>query len=161
MVTLISNDNVTFTVPKEVASQSSMLRTALEDVGDAEEPVPIPAVDGWSLGKTLEYAAGPFASGEQENWDDAKKTSWNAEKKTWEADYISRLTGDDMLKVVTASNFLDIAPLTKLLCKSIADFIKDKTIEEIREYLDIPDNDTPEQKKQIEQELKWLEDENE
>ena len=45
-VTLKSQDDQTFTVDKQVAERSVLLKNMLEDVGESEAPIPLPNVTG-------------------------------------------------------------------------------------------------------------------
>jgi S-phase kinase-associated protein 1 len=50
-VTLKSQDEKTFVVPREVAEKSVLLKNMLEDVGESDAPIPLPNVTGKVLEK--------------------------------------------------------------------------------------------------------------
>lgn len=57
MVKITSSDATEFTVTKEIANQSVLLKNLLEDVGDSDEnPIPLPNVNAAILTKVIEYA---------------------------------------------------------------------------------------------------------
>jgi S-phase kinase-associated protein 1 len=55
-----------------------------------------------------------------------------------------------------ASNYLDIQPLLEIGCRAVANIIKGRSPEEVRELFDIEDDLTPEEKEQIERENEWV-----
>nr|GFA80526.1 SKP1-like protein 1B [Tanacetum cinerariifolium] len=54
-----------------------------------------------------------------------------------------------------AANFLEIKKLTDLMCQTIADRIKGKTPEEIREILNIKNDFTPKEEAELRAEHAW------
>jgi S-phase kinase-associated protein 1 len=51
MVVLTSSDSVSFTVSKEVAERSVLIKNLLEDVGESDQPIPLPNVTSKVLEK--------------------------------------------------------------------------------------------------------------
>ncbi|KAG0337791.1 hypothetical protein BG000_004978, partial [Podila horticola] len=54
-VTLTSLDDVKFTVDKEVAERSILIKNMIEDVGESDSPIPLPNVSSAVLKKVIEY----------------------------------------------------------------------------------------------------------
>jgi hypothetical protein len=71
-VTLLSSDDVSFVVDVDVAHMFAVMR---EMQVDGSEVVPIPSVDGATLGKALEFCEAHVASGANEARDDAYAAS--------------------------------------------------------------------------------------
>ena len=65
---------------------------------------------------------------------------------------------DTLYHLTLAANYLDISPLLDLCSARIASFIKDKTVEQIRENLGIVCDFTPEEEAQVREENKWADD---
>ncbi|KZS86328.1 SKP1 component, partial [Sistotremastrum niveocremeum HHB9708] len=55
MVLLVTFDNEHFTIEKKVAECSVLLKNMLEDVGESDQPIPLPNVTSSVLKKVLEY----------------------------------------------------------------------------------------------------------
>jgi len=55
-----------------------------------------------------------------------------------------------------AANYLDIAPLMDILVEGLANQIKDKTPEEIRQHFGIENDFTPEQEAKALSEIEWV-----
>lgn len=70
------------------------------------------------------------------------------------ADYIE-IDQNDVFNLIVAANYLDIVPLIDLCFAKIASFIKGKTVEQIREKLNIVNDLTPEEEAEIREENSW------
>jgi S-phase kinase-associated protein 1 len=57
-----------------------------------------------------------------------------------------------------AANFLDIQPLLDLTCKTVADMIKGKSPEQIRQEFDIQNDFTPEELEEVRRDNAWCDD---
>lgn len=56
MVKVSSSDNQEFTIDKQIACQSMLLKNLLEDIGDADEnPIPLPNVSAAILSKGIVF----------------------------------------------------------------------------------------------------------
>jgi S-phase kinase-associated protein 1 len=81
------------------------------------------------------------SSGDIDEWD----------KKYMEVDQ------NMIFDIILAANYLDIRLLLDLGCKTIANMIKGKTTEQIRELFGIKNDFTPEEEEQIRKECEWIE----
>ncbi|KAH6563500.1 hypothetical protein BASA50_009381 [Batrachochytrium salamandrivorans] len=133
MVKLSSSDGQEFTVAKEIACLSVLIRNMIEDLGDDREvAVPLPNVTGTVLAKVIEYAThhkdDPIPSPE----DEKKIISATSEDiDAWDREYI-KVSQDTLFEIILAANYLDIKGLLDLGCKTVANMIKGKTLDEIR-----------------------------
>ncbi|KAJ2444724.1 hypothetical protein GGF42_006216, partial [Coemansia sp. RSA 2424] len=55
MVVLQSSDGKDFTVDIAVAKQSKLISNLIEDIGESDEPIPLPNVASKVLEKVIEY----------------------------------------------------------------------------------------------------------
>ena len=62
-----------------------------------------------------------------------------------------------LFELILAANFLDIPPLLDLTCKTVANMIKGRTTEEIRNAFDIKNDFTEEEEAQVRKENNWVE----
>lgn len=74
------------------------------------------------------------------------------------ATFIMSVDNDTLYHLTLAANYLDIPSLLDLTSARIASFIKDKSLEQIRENLGIVSDFTPEEEAQIREENKWADD---
>ncbi|URD84141.1 SKP1-like protein [Musa troglodytarum] len=60
-----------------------------------------------------------------------------------------------LFDALIAVNFLESRPLLILLCKAIADNVKDMPVEEVREYFSIENDFTEEEEQTVRAENQW------
>lgn len=139
VVTLVSNDDQTFTVDLSVANLSVTLKNLIEDAG-VDVPIPLPNVKGATLRKVIE-----FCKLQQEN-PTSEKTG-----------FLDGMDRDSLFDLILAANYMDNADLLTLSCKSVAEMIKGKTPEEICKHFNLPAVFTPEEEEQVRKENEWCE----
>ncbi|KAI9352998.1 putative negative regulator sulfur controller-3 [Zopfochytrium polystomum] len=158
-IKLTSSDGQEFAVEKKVADRSVLLKNMLEDVGDADTPIPLPNVTAKILKKVIEYCThhkdDPIVVAENDAFDAARKRSDDIDE--WDATYI-KVDNEELFEIILAANYLDIKPLLDLGCKTVANMIKGKTAEQIREMFNIENDFTPEEEEQIRRENEWAAD---
>ncbi|KAJ3294551.1 suppressor of kinetochore protein mutant [Rhizoclosmatium sp. JEL0117] len=157
MVKITSSDNQEFNISKEIANQSVLIKNMLEDVGEADDqPIPLPNVSGAILQKVIEYATmhkdDPPAAPEEET---KPKSSEDIEERDKEFMNVDQGT---LFEIILAANYLDMKNLLDLGCKTVANMIKGKSVEEIRKTFNIVNDFTPEEEEQIRKENEWCED---
>jgi len=158
MITLVTSDEEIFTVEKPVAMRSQMLRSMLEDFPDSSSgPIPLPNVSSSVMAKVLEYCNhhknDPWPTADSE--DDSRRK--NSEIGEWDAKFI-QVDQEMLFEIILAANYLDIKPLLDVGCKTVANMIKGKTPEQIRNLFNIQNDFTPEEEEQIRKENEWAED---
>ncbi|ORZ00835.1 E3 ubiquitin ligase complex SCF subunit sconC [Syncephalastrum racemosum] len=152
-VHLLSSDNETFTVEKDVAERSVLIKNMLEDVGESDAPIPLPNVTAKILRKVIEWCEqhknDPVVQDEQERR--------NTDIDEWDQKYME-VDQETLFDIILAANYLDIKPLLDVGCKTVANMIKGKSAEEIRRTFNITNDFTPEEEAQIKKENEWAED---
>ena len=64
-----------------------------------------------------------------------------------------------ILEIMLAADYLDIKKLRGLCCKTVANILKGKTVEQIREMYGIENDFTPEEEEEIRKQTAWCENE--
>ncbi|KAF8511017.1 E3 ubiquitin ligase SCF complex Skp subunit [Hysterangium stoloniferum] len=158
MVILKTSDEVSFTVEKEVVIRSVLIQNMLEDIGESDQPIPLPNVTSSVLKKVLEYCehhrGEPLPTGDDDK-DETRKRSTDISE--WDQKFIN-VDQEMLFEIILAANYLDIKSLLDVGCKTVANMIKGKTPEEIRKLFNIVNDFTPEEEAQIKKENEWAED---
>uniref|UniRef100_A0ACD5XK66 Uncharacterized protein n=1 Tax=Avena sativa TaxID=4498 RepID=A0ACD5XK66_AVESA len=142
MITLKSSDGENFEIKNEAAALSQTIKHMIEE-DYVENGVPLPNVNSNILAKVIEYCNKHVAAaGQQEDL------------KVFDADFI-KVDQATLFDIILAANYLDIKGLLDLSCQTVADIIKGKTPEEIREYFNIVNDFTPEEEAEIRKENQW------
>ncbi len=147
-VVLNTKEGQEFTISEELANRFGTIKNLLIDVGN-NAPIPLPEVDNNIFQKILQFA----------NYHLENPVKVENEKflfSDWDTDFF-KMDVKMLLSVVTASNYLDDKELLDMAIQTVADIIKDKTPEEIRNYFAIENDFTPEEEAVIRKENEWIE----
>lgn len=125
---------------------SQLIKNLLEDVGDDDAAIPLPNVQAHILQKVIEYCT----QHQLDVKDDKDEIS------EWDREFILVDQGT-LFELILAANYLDIKGLLDLGCKTVANMIKGKSVEEIRKTFNIVNDFTPEEEEQIRKENEWAE----
>ncbi|CAL9125494.1 unnamed protein product [Musa textilis] len=144
IVTLVSSDEVKFEVDMAVANQSEMIKNLISDMEDNvdEFVVPLLNVSGLVLAKVIQYWKQHAEVNDKEQLDAFDRLFVDMQK-------------EQLFDVLIAVNFLESRPLLNLLCKAIADNVKDMSVEEVREYFSIENDFTEEEEQTVRAENQW------
>ncbi|CAL5083415.1 unnamed protein product [Urochloa decumbens] len=169
MVTLISSDNERFEVAEAAATLSQTIRHMIED-GCTDGGVPLPNVTGKVLAMVIEYCnkhAPATATGEGSSSTDAAATGGegssssaaaavpsNEELKAFDVAFVE-VDHATLFDLILAANYLDVKGLLDITCQKVADSIKGKMPEQIREMFGIKNDFTPEEEEEIKRENAW------
>ncbi|CAN6332940.1 unnamed protein product [Urochloa humidicola] len=165
MITLISSDNERFEVPEAAATLSQTIRHMIED-GCTDGGIPLPNVTGKILAKVLEYcnkhapasAEGEAAAaGASSSSPDAAAAAAVSSKEALESFDKAFVDIDQatLYDVILAANYLDVKGLLDIVCQKVADMVKGKSVEEIRQTFNITNDFTPEEEEEIRKENPW------
>ncbi|KAF5204711.1 Skp1-like protein 1a [Thalictrum thalictroides] len=143
-VTLKSSDGEAFDVEETVILQSQTIKHMIEDEC-ADDGIPVPNVTSKILAKVIEYCKQHAEGGE---------STEEAVLKKWDADFVS-VDLATLFDLILAANYLDIKSLLDLTCQTVADMIKGKTPEEVRNIFNIKNDFTPEEEAEVRRENQW------
>ncbi|KAJ8557528.1 hypothetical protein K7X08_003153 [Anisodus acutangulus] len=140
---LKSSEGVEFEMEESIAVQSGTIKNMVEDDCTV---FPLPNVDTKTLIKIIEYI---------KKHADAEKTDSNEDEiKTFDKEFV-KITIHDLFELVLAANYLHISSLMDLLCRTIADRIKNKSYEAVRKIFNITIDYTAEEEAQVRKEHAW------
>ena len=158
-VKLISSDDQEFEVTREIANMLVTVSHMLVDLGEENDsPIPLPNVTGSVLGKCIKYCElyNTHVSTADDESETTKKDTKELDK--WEVEFFKDIEQSPLFEIILAANYLDINCLLQSACKTVANMIKGKTPEQIRDLFDIENDFTPEEEEQIRKENSWLQD---
>eukprot|EP00736_Rhodelphis_marinus_P012271 Rmarinus@m.7828 len=144
-VRLSSSDNEVFDVDREVAMMAHTIKDLLDDT-DEDHTIPLPHVTSKILIKVIEYC----------RYHTEHKDAPADESKQWDEEFV-KVDQATLFYLILAANYLNIKSLLDLTCKTVADMIRGKTAEEIRQQFNIKNDFTPEEEEEVRRENTWAE----
>jgi S-phase kinase-associated protein 1 len=76
----------------------------------------------------------------------------------WEKDFFGQIGNESfeiLLKLLSASNYLNCKSILDKGCKYVSHLIKNKTVEELRDYFGVENDFTPDEEEKIKNEFSW------
>jgi hypothetical protein len=136
IIKLKSNDEKEFTINKKAVERSRLVAGILADYEDNTE-VPLPDVNGTTLGRIVEYLK-HYENSEPKPIPKPLKNSHIDEiLDEWDFNFVDNIPLDESIDLLNAANYMDIAPLLQLACCRIAREMIDRPVEEVRELFGI------------------------
>ncbi|KAM8717513.1 hypothetical protein ACLKA7_004241 [Drosophila subpalustris] len=154
-IKLQSSDDVIFETDLQVAMCSGTIKSMLESCAAEDEAVPLPNVNSAILRKVLEWAEYHKSDVNQmaNEDDDDKRTD---DITPWDKQFLEVDQGT-LFELTMAANYLNIQGLLKVACKTVANMIKGKTPEDIRQTFNIKNDFTPAEEALVRMENEWHE----
>lgn len=147
----------TLTAARLSETINDMLSTLGCDPKDLNEnnAIPVANVDAVMLKKVIEWCEHHETDAKQEE-KAAKEEKQNDEISEWDQNYF-KIDAETLSQLIRAANYLNINGLIDLSCKVVANMIKGKTPEQIRQIFNITNDISPEEDQQIIAENQWWE----
>ena len=132
-ITLISTDHKEFIVDREIFSQSEFIQTLLEC--DASTESISLQVESKYLGRLIDYMIHHHKN-PSKSIEKPLTKPFEELVDTWDANFLD-IPLDNVIHLLTASNYLGIMPLVNIICAKIASLLKsDKVdIEQLKSYM--------------------------
>lgn len=129
MVKVTTQDGIQMELNTVLANQCILIKNLIEDLGDEsnELDIPLQNVSSETMTKVIEYL----------NYK--QETEYDKKDVTEDLKFFDYVKMDDiaerdkLFQVILAANYLDNESLLSLGCKKVAEYIKGKPIEEIKE----------------------------
>ena len=154
-MTLRSSDGQEFVVQSETfAAASGLIRNLLED-DLALGVIPLPKITGRILSRVVDYCNRHYADAEAATYVASPFSSGDPDLERFDADFIGGVDQDTLIDLILAANYLDVQRLLDLACKTVADQMRGKTVEEMRAHFNIVNDYTPEEEAEVRGEYTW------
>ncbi|KAJ9066632.1 hypothetical protein DSO57_1007706 [Entomophthora muscae] len=155
LIKLKSSEGTEFSVERNIIERSVLIRNILEDLGESDTPLPLPNVSASVLTKVLEYCT--QHKEDPLNVPEDSQDKVLEEIEPWDVEFC-KVDQGTLFDLLLAANYLDIKQLLDLICKVIANMIKGKTPEQIRQTFNIENDFTPEEEERNRRENAWVDD---
>ena len=132
---LITSDGEVFEIDGKIAALSGLLVDFVneDEDGDKGEPIPLANVTSDVMKKVIEWAEHHKDDPTQEENEEERRTD---DISAWDANFM-KVDQGRMFELILAANYLKIDGLLELACDTVANMIKGKTPEEIRQTFKI------------------------
>lgn len=146
-LTLKSFDGEEFLVEKHVALQSTLIQTMLDSDCSSADVIPLPKIDARTLAQVLDYC--------KKHADASSSSSKQEELNGFDSEFLKDMDMGALFNLVLAANFMEIKGLLDITAQKIADTIKDKPHQEVREIFHVENDYTPEEEAAVREENRW------
>jgi len=157
---MLSSDGKEFKTDRKVVEMFKVVKDMLETLTGDDPNTPIPAnnVRGVILEKIIEWAEhhkdDPDTSDEEEQYKDRRTD----DIPKWDQEFLEKMTKEQIYETLQACNYLDLKPLLEICCKTICNWMKGKSVEEVRTMFGIESDYTPEEEEKMKKDNAWAED---
>ncbi|KAF9605870.1 hypothetical protein IFM89_021267 [Coptis chinensis] len=148
MITLTSSDGEKFEIEETVAMESITIKNIIDD-GAIDTGIPLPNVMAPVLSKVIEYCKHHV-----DNPSKIEDREVDDELKKWDKEFV-QVDQNMLFDLILAANYLNIKGLLDLTCSTVADMMKGKTPEEIRNTFHIVNDYTAEEEEEVRRENSW------
>ncbi|KAI3383728.1 hypothetical protein SNEBB_005566 [Seison nebaliae] len=158
-----SSDGDVFDVDMNIAQQSVTIKTMLENIGHLgdNDAIPLPAINTATLKKVISWCNHhkndqPISEDEETRRAMIEDKSKSDDISPWDQEFLKVEQGT-LYEIMLAANYMDIEGLLQVCCKTTANMIRGKPVEEIRKHFNIQNDFTPAEEEQVRQENEWVE----
>ena len=147
--TLRMNDGIIFEdIPEKICFQSKLLKSIIENTILENNIINLSTINSSTGKKVLRWMS--YHNNVEPPIIKRPLTNLNLNSilKEWDINYID-VENDFLFDILNAANYLDIKPLLDLCCLKLASLIKNKKPEQIRQILNIQNDFTPEEEKEL------------
>ncbi|KAH8254816.1 hypothetical protein KR032_012305 [Drosophila birchii] len=154
IIRIESSDSVVFEVDYEIIKCSETIRKALEDLGDEDDVgvLPVPKVNSIILKKIIIWANHHKRDAPMVVEDDQNTALRTDDIHPWDINFLN-VDQNTLFDLILAANYLNIQGLLEIAYKTVANMIKGKTTEEIRQIFSLVNDFTPEEEEQVRREI--------
>ena len=139
---------------KAAAAMSKTLHNLIEDLGSGEA-VPVPSVSEEIMLLVKRYAEYKVDNPNPPPPEDKKDERRTDDILPWDKDFMAALEQPVLFDLIMAANYLEFKGLLDLGCKTVANMIKGKSVEELRVTFHLKNEFTPEEEQKVREENEW------
>ncbi|CAI9118545.1 OLC1v1020132C1 [Oldenlandia corymbosa var. corymbosa] len=152
MIVLKSSDGQRFEIEESVAVQSQLIKGMIEEDCVGHREISLKRVKSDILAKVVDYLNrhyGSCGSGSESSEEAAAE-----DLNSFDSEFV-KVDHPVLFDLILAANFLEIKSLLDLASETVAEMIKGKTPQQIRELFNIKYEFTPEEEEEVRRENAW------
>lgn len=155
-VTLMTSDSKTVVLSRAACALCKTIENLVLDLG-VESVIPVPSVNEQIMLLAKQYAEYKVVNpnpppSENDEKKDVRRTD---DILPWDKEFMNTLEQSTLFDLIMAANYLECKDLLDLGCKTVANMIKGKSVEELRVTFHLKNEFTPEEEKKILEENEW------
>ena len=144
-IMLKSSDGKMFEIEEETARQCQTIAHMIE-AECTDNVIPVSNVTSEILEMVIEYC--------NKHHVDAANPCSDEDLKKWDKEFMEKYQST-IFDLIMAANYLNIKSLLDLACQTVADMIKDNTVEHTRKFFNIENDYTHEEEEAVRRENQW------
>ena len=156
-ISVLTKDKKPLTIKKSAAMNSALLRKQMEQNGDKDEALTLQEVEDKIIDKLWEYLEKVDEIEIKEVEKPLTSNDMKNETDDWSANFVD-IPLEDLVNLTKGASYMGIRTLVDLCCAKLACMCMDKSEEEIFNVFNINETLTEEEKQQLREENKWIED---
>lgn len=153
-IVIVTQEGERVSVDARFAEFSGLVKSIIEDSGEEEE-IPIMKLPKLTLEVMIEYLVHHNYEASPRIPRPLPSASLSQCVSEWDAEFISRFNRDELLSLLTLSDYLQFQDISDLCCATIASWFKGKTIEEIKLQFNQEGDLTREIEDELKTEFPW------
>jgi len=151
MISLISSEERKISIKRSACEKQSVLLRELLEGNDENAELPVSCVRGDVLEKIAEYMVYHADHPPKEIPKPLKEKFFDV-VDPWDKKFIEGFDHSFVFELMTGANFLNCKDLLELTCARVAEWMKEKSVEEIRDMFGIENDFSPEEEERLRKE---------
>lgn len=137
-----------------IGTISDMIKVLGSDESASSQVIPLPGVSSAIMKKVLAYVE-HHKNDPPLPEDYEQRIRENSSLDPWDESFL-KVDQATLIEIINAANYLNIKTLLDVSCKTVANQIRGKSVEEIRSLFNIVSDFKPEEEEAIRKENEWL-----
>jgi S-phase kinase-associated protein 1 len=155
IVTIVSQDEKQFKLTMKLASCSGTISYLIDDCG-VDNPIKLIGITAEHFDLFVTYYNKLFQNPDLLTPDPLRKP-W--ELPDWKAEFVKGFEFQKLFALTMAANYLEAKNMFAALTKACANYLRDKTPDQVCEAFGVKNDFTPEQLEQVRKENPWIDEE--
>ncbi|TQD77748.1 hypothetical protein C1H46_036733 [Malus baccata] len=150
-ISLKTSDGEVFEIDGDIAMQFQTVKSFFQDEGVGDMVMPVPNVHSAELVNIIDFCTKTQHLHRKVEHDEA----WRKELRKISTDFVRELTTERVMELILAADFLHVDLLLEVLNQTVADRIKNKSVEHVRKLFGVESDYTPEEEQKLREEYAW------